>query len=104
LTRRIDRLLIDQQGIDYPAHLDELLPISTVAGKARYFAGRHRSDLPETDLGHHPLEPSASNGAGRRATEIVVNDFDLAPAQVAKPISHRILQYPAFLIVRHLVS
>src|SRR6516162_1317823 len=67
LTQRIDRLLIDQQGIDYPAHLDELLPISTVGGKARYFAGRHRSDLPETDLGHHPLEPSASNGPGRRA-------------------------------------
>jgi hypothetical protein len=29
-----------------------------------------------SDLGHHPLELGAGNGAGRRATEIVVNDFD----------------------------
>jgi molecular chaperone HtpG len=34
LTQRIDRLLIDEQGIDHPAHLDELLPITAVANEA----------------------------------------------------------------------
>jgi len=34
LARRIDGLLVDQYGIDDAAHLDELLPIATVAGEA----------------------------------------------------------------------
>src|SRR5258708_3071422 len=33
LTRRIDRLLIDQHGIDDAAHLAQLLPVTPVAGE-----------------------------------------------------------------------
>src|ERR1019366_1531849 len=86
LARRIDRLLIDQQTIDHPAHLDELLPISAVAGKARDFAGCHRSDLAKTDLSHHPLEADASDGTGRRAAKVVIDDFDVAPAKLVQPV------------------
>jgi hypothetical protein len=46
LTRRIDRLLIDQHGIDDAAHLDELLPVTAVAGETRDFPRRDRTDLP----------------------------------------------------------
>src|SRR5262249_59299649 len=67
LTWRIDRLLIDQQGIDHPTHLE------------------------------------ACNGTGRRAAEIVVDDFDLAPAKLAEPVPHGVLQDPALLIVHDLM-
>lgn len=32
--RSIDNLLVDQHGIDDAAHLDQLLPVPAVAGKA----------------------------------------------------------------------
>src|ERR1700730_10432689 len=46
LTRRVDHLLIDQHGIDDAAHLDELLPVTAVAGETRDFPRRDRTDLP----------------------------------------------------------
>src|SRR6516162_7816819 len=41
----IDRLLIDKQRIDHTAHLDQLLPVPAVPGKARDFARRHRPNF-----------------------------------------------------------
>src|SRR5882724_11290345 len=58
LTRRIDRLLIDQHGIDDAAHLDELLPVTAVAGETRDFPRRDRTDLAQADLGHPPFDQS----------------------------------------------
>ena len=80
LTRRINRLLIDEQGVDHPAHLDGLLPVMAVAGEARDLPGRHRSNLAEADFRHHAFETGADDGAGRRAAKIVIDDLDLAPA------------------------
>ncbi len=60
LARRIDRLLVDQHGIDDAAHLDKLLRVTAVAGKPRHLPRCHRTDLAEADLGDHP-------GRNRRA-------------------------------------
>ena len=98
LTRLIDRLLIDEQGIDHPAHLDELLPIPAVATEARDLPGRHRSDLAEADLRYHAFESGAGDRSGRRAAKIAIDDLDLAPAELAEPIPHGILQEPALLM------
>jgi hypothetical protein len=56
LARCIDRLLID----NHTAHLDQLLPVPAVPGKARDFAGRHRPDFAKTDLSYHPFEAGAN--------------------------------------------
>uniref|UniRef100_UPI001AEBC3DE hypothetical protein n=1 Tax=Bradyrhizobium japonicum TaxID=375 RepID=UPI001AEBC3DE len=61
---RIDGLLIDQNGIDHAAHLDELLPIPAVASEARDLAGANRTNLTETDLRYHSLEAGALNRTG----------------------------------------
>lgn len=61
---RIDGLLIDQNGIDHAAHLDELLPIPAVAGEARDLAGANRTNLAEANLRHHSLESGALYAAG----------------------------------------
>ena len=76
----IDCLLVDQHRVDYATHLDELLPVAAVTGKARDLPGRHSSDLAEADVRHHPLEAGAGDATCRRAAEIVVNRLDLAPA------------------------
>ena len=100
---RVDRLLIDKNRVDDAAHLDQLLPISAVAGEAGDLAGADGAHLAEADLGHHPFEPGALHSAGRRAAEIVVDHFDLGKAQRSQPVSHGVLQRPAFAIVQHLV-
>jgi hypothetical protein len=48
---RVYRLLINQHGVDDAAHLDQLLPVPAVAGKARHLPRRHRTDLTEANLG-----------------------------------------------------
>src|SRR6476661_7507368 len=56
---RIDGLLIDQNGVDHAAHLDELLPIPAVASEARDLAGANRTNLTEANLRYHPLKAGA---------------------------------------------
>src|SRR5690606_1937331 len=76
LTGSIDRLLVDQDSIDDAAHLDELLPVTAVAGKPRYFACCNRTDLAQADLGNHSLETGACDAACGRATEVIVDCLD----------------------------
>src|SRR6202021_2774482 len=63
---RIYGLLIDQNGVDHAAHLDELLPIPAVASEARDLAGANCTNLTEANLRYHPLKPSALYPAGGR--------------------------------------
>ena len=74
---RIDGLLIDQNGIDHAAHLDELLPIPAVASEARDLASANCTNLTEANLRYHPLEAGALYPAGGRTTEIIINHVDL---------------------------
>ena len=59
VPRCIDGLLIDQNGIDHAAHLDELLPIPTVTSEARDLAGANCTNLTEANLRYHSLEAGA---------------------------------------------
>src|SRR5213080_3493623 len=47
-AREVSRLLIDQHGIDHAAHLDQLLPIPTVASEAPSHSGP-RANAAATD-------------------------------------------------------
>jgi hypothetical protein len=104
LSGRIDHLPIDQDGVDHAADFDQLLPLATVARKARDFARRHCADLAETHLGYHPLEPATRHQTGGRTPEILVDDFDLTPAHLHQPLLHRILQLLALQVVADLVG
>src|SRR4029077_5776172 len=81
MARQVNCLLVDQHRVHHPAHLDQLLPIAAVAGEAGALSGGNRAYFAETNLRDHPLETGAHDAAGGRATEIVVNDFDLGPAE-----------------------
>jgi hypothetical protein len=84
--------LVDQYRVHDTTHLDELLPITTIASEARDFPRRDRTDLAETHLGHHPLEAGTVHSTGGRTTKIVVDHFDLAPAKLTQSLPHGILQ------------
>ena len=91
MSRRIDRLLIDQHGVDHAAHLDQLLPVSAVAGKARHLARADGTDLAEADFGNHAFEAHSGHCARCGSAEILIDTFDVAPAEVAQSIPHGIL-------------
>src|SRR6516165_5667066 len=95
MARRVDGLLIDQHRVDHATHLDQLLPVAAVAGKAGDFARADGANLAEAYLRDHPLEAGTLNGARRRAAEIVVDHFDLRPAKPRQSIPHGILQRAA---------
>jgi len=104
VTRRVDGLLIDQHCINHPAHLDQLLPVAAVAGKAGDFASADGANLAEAHLRDHPFEAGALDGARRRATEIVVDHLDLRPAKRRQSIPHGILQRAALPVVQYLMG
>ena len=104
LARRIDGLLVHQNRIDHPAHLDQRLPVPAVAGEPRHFPRRHGADLAEADLRDHAVEPGPLRAAGRRAAEIVLDGVDPREAQLPEPVSHRVLQRGALAAVQNLVG
>src|SRR5262249_7999147 len=99
LPRRVDGFLVDEQGIDQPADLNELLPVTAVAGEAGNLAGGDGADVSEADLGDHALEAGTGDVAGSGATEIVVHDFDLAPAELPQTVLHGVLELLALQVV-----
>jgi hypothetical protein len=103
VARQIDRFLVDQHSVDDAAHLNQLLPIATVAGEARDLPGGNRTDLAEADLRHHSLETGAHDAASGGAAEIVIDDLDLGPAESRQTLAHGVLQRPALAIMQDLM-
>ena len=104
LARCVYCLLVDQHSVDYAAHLDQLLPVPAVTGKARDFPRAYRADLAEAHLRHHALEAGALNAARRRAAKIIIDDLDRRPAERSQTTLHGILQRAALAIVLHLMD
>ena len=99
----VDRLLVDEQRVYHPAHLDQLLPVATVSGKTRDLARGDRPHVAQTYLSHHPLEPGTRRTARRGPPKILVDDFDLGPTKLRQALAHGVLQRPALAIVGHLM-
>src|SRR5262245_54798827 len=104
MTRRIDRLLIDQHGIDHAAHLDQLLPVPAVAGEPRDLARANGANFAETDLRHHPLKTGALDTACSGTAKIIIDHLDLGPAKCNQAIAHGVLQRAALPVVQNLMS
>jgi hypothetical protein len=95
--------MINQQCVDDPADLHELLPLAAVAGEARDLACRHGADPAQAHFRDHAFEPAASHGAGSRTPEILVHYLDLLPTELRKTLLHGVLQLLALDVVRHLI-
>jgi len=79
--RVVNGLMVDEEGIDKAAHLDELVPVPVVAGEARYLARSDCPDLAHADGGDHLLKTCTSCRRCRREAEVIVNDLDVAPTK-----------------------
>jgi len=80
------------------------LPLPAVTGKSGNFTSRDGANLTQAYLRHHAFKSGSDFGSRRRAAQILVDDFDLLPAEYAQAFLHRVLQFLAFQIVIHLVE
>jgi hypothetical protein len=62
------------------------------------------ADLAEADLGDHALEAGALDAVCGRTTEIVIDHFDLRPAERCQAVAQGVLQRTARAIVQDLMS
>jgi hypothetical protein len=63
----------------------------------------NRADAPFANSGQELLE-AGSRDAAARATEIVVDDGDVAPAQLTRPIGKAVLAALALQVVGNLIG
>ena len=96
--------MVDQEGVDDAAHLDQLLPFAVVAGEPRHLASRDRTHLAEADICHHPLEAHPLRVAVSGSSQILIDDIDLAPAEQPQPLLHPVLQFLTLQVVNHLIG
>src|SRR6266849_6372588 len=80
----VDSLVIDEQCVDHPAHLEQLVPVAVVARESGDLDRRDRSDLSQAHLGHQPLKAGPADCRRGRTSLILVDDFRLIPAQIAR--------------------
>jgi hypothetical protein len=100
---------INRTYADMAAHYDTsvvparpYMPISTIACQPRGFDRHHRTDTALADPGKKPLEAGSRN-TGTRTAEIIVDDFNISPAELAGTLNKRILASFAFKVVCNLI-
>ena len=82
VPRIIDAVLVDDQGADQAAELQQRVPVASVAGEPRCLERHDGADPALADRRQQLLEARAGN-AGAGTAQIVVDHFDRGPAQRA---------------------
>src|SRR5260370_6550237 len=78
------------------------MPVGAIAGRARRLDREHGADTAVADRSKQPVEAGTRDAAARPA-EVVVDDFDVAPAKLLGAIDETVLAPSALMIMRELV-
>ena len=104
LSRIIDAVLVDDEGVGQATDLDEAIPVAAGTGQARGFQAQDGADAAETDLGHQVLEAVATEGGGPGVSLVLVDDLDvfLGPSELVGASRQVVLAGGAGEYVAHL--
>lgn len=103
MTRIVNAFLIDNEGRDQTAKLQQRVPITSVASKAGRFNRDHCADAPFADRRKQFLKAGPRNTRAGTA-EIIIDDLDVGKAELAGTLGERILTTLTFTIVGNLIS
>src|ERR1700675_245698 len=78
------------------------MPVAAITGKTRRLNREHSADTAVADRCKQPLEAGTRDAAAGPA-EVVVDDFDVAPAKLLGAIDEAVLAPSALMIMRELV-
>src|ERR1700757_1417460 len=102
MARIVDSVLVDDERVDQSTELDQRVPVAAITGKTRRLDREHSADTTLANRCEQPLEAGTRDAAGR-AAEVVVDDLDIAPAELLSAIDETVLAPPALVIVSKLV-
>src|SRR3989442_4109277 len=77
------------------------MPVAAITGKTRRLDREHGADTAVADRCKQPLE-AGTRDAATGAAEVVVDDFDVAPAKLLGAIDEAVLAPSALMIMREL--
>jgi len=101
-TRVIDTVEIDDARLDEPTELQKVMPIAAVPGEPRGVEAKNGANLAGAQPSDELLKSGPGDGAARRATEVVVDDFDVAKSASAGLVNELILTPLALQVDLHL--
>src|SRR5438874_11162944 len=82
-TRVIGTVEIDDARLDERTELQKVMPIAAVPGEPRGIEAKNGANLAGAQPSDELLKSGPGDGAARRATEVVVDDFDVAKSASA---------------------
>ena len=93
LTRIVDAVLIDDEGVGEGANLDEAVPVAVVAREPGDLQAQDGASLTQAHRGHEVLEAVAARSRNTGVCLILVDDADLLgrPAQIAGALGQIVL-------------
>jgi hypothetical protein len=94
----VDAFGVNDQGVEQPAELQQLIPVAVIAGQARDLEAHHGAHPAEAHVGDETLKAGPVGRTGPGLPEILINHNDLAPAQRARMLGQLILT-PATLLM-----
>ena len=103
MARIVDAVLVDDQRADETAELQQRVPVAAVAGEPRRLDRDHGADASLADGGQQLLEAGPRDAAAG-AAEIVIDDGDIAPAELPRAIGKTVLAALALQIVGDLIG
>src|SRR5271166_941227 len=99
----VDSVLVDDDGPDQSAELDQRMPVAAVAGEPGDFDREYGANAALADRRQQPLEARPRDAAAR-AAEIVVDDLDGSPTELFGATSETVLAPQALLVVHKLIG
>src|SRR4051812_33453885 len=97
-----DRSPRSQTHFDEPTELQKVMPIAAVPGEPRGVKAKNGANLAGAQPSDGLLKSGPGDGAARRATEVVVDDFDVAKSASAGLVNELILTPLALQVDLHL--
>ena len=86
----VDPILVDDDGPDQSAELDQRMPVAAVAGEPGGFDREYGPDAPLADRRQQSLEAGARDAACR-AAEIVIDNLNGSPAELFRATGKAVL-------------
>src|SRR4029434_2308665 len=103
MARIVDSVLVDDERADQSTELDQRMPVAAITGKTRSLDREHSADTAVADRCKQPREAGTRETAAGRS-QVVCDDFDVAPAKLLGAVDEAVLAPPALMIMRELVG
>ena len=103
MARIVDAVLVEDECADKTTELQQRVPVAAIASKSRRLDRDHGTNA-SFAYGCQQLLEAGPRDAAAGAAKVVINDSDIAPAELSRPIGKSILAALALQVVGDLIG